>query len=174
MLYNTQFLLLTILISSSSSSLTTITDSSFNNITDRKSIVVNSNIALTPNRLKGANSDGTLDIDTLRIIRSHATSIYLQCPLQSRLNNEVISIHQIRWVDEINDFMKPDSGVIVSGHNLITSAQINLRLNELITYVSCGKYEFLFQEIFVKYYWTFLVWLIRSEFQQHRFTQKYA
>ena len=113
------------------------------NTTDRKSIVVNSingaGAAASPNRLKGINSDGSLDIDTLRIIRSYATSIYLQCPLQSRLNNEVISIHQVRWVDEINDFMKPDSSVVVSGHNLITSAQINLQLHDRITYVSCGK-----------------------------------
>ena len=136
------FLLLLILVLNLNYSNSTLSGSS-SNTTDRKSIVVNNinGAAASPNRLKGVNSDGSLDIDTLRIIRSYATSIYLQCPLQSRLNNEVISIHQVRWVDEINDFMKPDSSVVVSGHNLITSAQINLQLNERITYVSCGKCE---------------------------------
>ena len=104
------------------------------NVTAKKSIVVNDRL-----RVNGDNSGDSYD--TLRIIRAYATSIYLQCPLQSKLTNEVISIHQIRWIDEISDFNKPDSAVIVSGHNLITSAQVNLQLNERITYVSCGMYS---------------------------------
>ena len=125
------------LLASSSSQLLVLPSSSSSNqtaliLSERKSIVTNDRLK----SVMGSTDDG---IDTLRIIRAYATSIYLQCPLQSKLTNEVISIHQIRWINEIDDFSKPDSAVVVSAHNLITSAQINLQLNERITYVSCGN-----------------------------------
>ena len=86
------------------------------------------------------NLQDSSNVDTLRIIRSYATSIYLQCPLQSKLNNEVISVHQIKWINEINDFNKPDSSVVVNSLNLMAQAQINFQLKDRYTYVSCGKF----------------------------------
>lgn len=82
---------------------------------------------------------------TIRIIRSYASTIFLQCPLASQLTNEYIRIDQIRWLNEINDFKKPDQSVYVTSQNLLLASQINLQLNDALTYVSCGMSNFFFK-----------------------------
>ncbi len=82
------------------------------------------------------------NILTIRIIRSYASTIFLQCPLTSQLTNENIRIDQIRWLNEINDFKKPDQSVYVTSLNLLLASQINLQLNDALTYVSCGMFNF--------------------------------
>ena len=84
------------------------------------------------------NLQDSSNMDTLRIIRSYASSIYLQCPLQSKLNNEVIAVHQLKWVNEMYEFNKPDLSVVVTPQNLVGAGLVNFQLNDRLNYVSCG------------------------------------
>ena len=77
------------------------------------------------------------NIKNVRVLRQYASSARLECPLTSNLN-EHIDLARIRWLNEKNDYFKPDQNVLVSVNNLIDRAKPNIMLGPLYSYVSCG------------------------------------
>ena len=76
-------------------------------------------------------------IDTIRIARKYANYIHLQCPLTS-VNSNLINIHQIKWVNEVDFWDKPDSSVLLTHMNVIGFSKLSYQLNENVCYLSCG------------------------------------
>jgi hypothetical protein len=86
-----------------------------------------------------ASSSSSSSIQELRVIRHYADHVFLHCPLTSSpYTNQAISEHQIKWVNEINDYSKPDQNVIINSFNLLLSSHVQYQLNPHITYLSCG------------------------------------
>jgi hypothetical protein len=77
-----------------------------------------------------------VNLNTLRIIRSYAQSVVLQCP--TTFYTEPIDLTRVRWINEINDFTKPDSSVSITPSNLILTSQVSMPLNSQYQYISCG------------------------------------
>lgn len=81
-------------------------------------------------------TDAATPMNNLRIIRSFAHGVVLQCP--TNYYNEHIELTRIRWINERYDYTKPDSNVPITPTNLIASSQISLALTGDYEYISCG------------------------------------
>jgi hypothetical protein len=79
----------------------------------------------------------TLNIENLRIVRKYASTVVIQCPLTT-VRNEIIRPDQIRWINENNDYNKPDHAVVLSQYNVIDQGKVNILANERYYYISCG------------------------------------
>ena len=84
--------------------------------------------------LNGINA--AINLSNLRIIRSFASSVTLQCP--TSYYSEHIDLSCVRWINERYDFNKPDQNVVITPQNLILTSQLSLQLNPHYEYVSCG------------------------------------
>lgn len=76
--------------------------------------------------------------ETNRVLRSYIESYSVQCPSATKPNGFPVKFEELYWLNENNDFSKPDGSIFVSSANLIEKAQLTVRINQQINYVSCG------------------------------------
>ena len=91
------------------------------------------NLALL-DRSRQINAAATLS--TLRVIRSFAQSVVLQCP--TSYYNEHVDLTRVRWLNEKDEYTKPDQSVAITPGNLLLSSQLSLPLSSHYEYISCG------------------------------------
>ena len=92
--------------------------------------------------------------ETKRILSDHVINFSVQCPSALKPNNLNVRFEEIYWINENNEFFKPDSSVLVSSANLIDKAQLILRVNKDLNYASCG---YLYNNNYVRIkQWNFL------------------
>jgi hypothetical protein len=84
----------------------------------------------------GPREAAAVNLNTLRIIRSYAQSVILQCP--TTFYSDPIDLTRVRWINEVNDFAKPDANVAITPSNLILTSQVSLPLSSQYQYISCG------------------------------------
>ena len=76
-----------------------------------------------------------LQIQKLKVVKGYLSHTTLQCPIPASTH---IPLNQIRWVNEANDYAKPDSGVQLTANNVLASSQLAFQTFDSLTYLSCG------------------------------------
>lgn len=66
-----------------------------------------------------------LEVQTIRVVKSYANYIFLQCPLTSDT-----TVDQLKWVNGFEDY--------ITDSNLVSSSQSSLQLSDSWTCISCG------------------------------------
>ncbi len=84
--------------------------------------------------VKLAHSD-LLQIQKLRVVKGYLSHTTLQCPIPA---SKSIPLNQIRWVNEANDYTKPDGSVQLTTSNVLASSQVSFQTFDSLTYLSCG------------------------------------
>lgn len=85
--------------------------------------------------------------ENLRVLKSFANSEFVECPLSSSVTDQLVPLNQVLWLNEINDFNKPDAQVMVSASNLLSRSLLQYQLINDITHISCG---FIFNNQYVR------------------------
>jgi hypothetical protein len=85
--------------------------------------------------------------ETKRVLKQHIINHSIQCPSATKPNNAVVKFEELFWINENNDNVKPDSNVLISSANLIDKAQLTIRVNNELNFVSCG---YLFNSNYVR------------------------
>jgi hypothetical protein len=81
--------------------------------------------------------DCVVSIKNIRVLKEYSSSISIDCPLTTN-SNEHIDLNRVRWLNENNDYFKPDQNVVVGLNNLIDKSKLNILLKPFYEYISCG------------------------------------
>lgn len=87
-----------------------------------------------------AKPQGSYLTETVRILTNYIAHYTVQCPSITKLNGQLVSFEELFWINENNDFAKPDTGILISSVNLVEKAQLTVRINQNIKYLSCGYF----------------------------------
>lgn len=58
--------------------------------------------------------------------------------MTSHQAHDLAGVYQLKWLNEKDDYSKPDDQVQVSDYNLMLVADANMQIGQSLTYVSCG------------------------------------
>jgi hypothetical protein len=112
-----------------------------------------------------------VNLNTLRIIRSYAQSVVLQCP--TTFYSEPVDLTRVRWINEFDQYTKPDASVAITPANLILTSQISMPLNSQYTYISCGYVTNNYQYVRLGFWQLQYIGIIfKNEFFFNLFTTK--
>lgn len=88
--------------------------------------------------VQSTSSNALYQKETIRVLSSYIESYSIQCPAATNPNGAPVKFEELYWLNENNDYTKPDGNVFVSSANLIDKAQLTIRINQQINHVSCG------------------------------------